>query len=339
MRQLGRSQIYTCGMRTTLSVAVFVLLGALAPSLAFAQRFPFERALEVTDRAEVDVSTVRGKIEIVAGEPGRIQITGAATVRVGWNVPANAVDLARQVAANPPIEHQGNIVRLRPPHDDATQRAVTVNFQLRVPADTRVKTTSDSGATSVRGIGGTVHVQTQSGAIEVHSLGGDATISSGSGAVTADSVAGPLAVVTSSSSFAATGLGSSLRVRTQSGEVNAALTGTGDVDIETGSSTIHVRGLQGALTAKTQSGHVSVQGAPRQPWVATTGSSGVSFDVEAGVPFSIDATSRSGSVAVAGGRVEGSEAKRHVVGDVNGGGPMVRINSGSGSIQVQLGGR
>ena len=71
------------------------------------------------------------RLRSLAGEPGRIEIKGAATVRVGWNVPANAVELARQVAAGPPIEHQGTTVRLRPPQDGATQRAVTVGiFQL-----------------------------------------------------------------------------------------------------------------------------------------------------------------------------------------------------------------
>ena len=325
-------------MRNYPTVAVFASLCTIAPTLAFAQRFPFERSLDVAGPSHVDVSTVRGKIEILAGEPGRIEIKGAATVRVGWNVPANAVELARQVAASPPIEHQGTTVRLRPPQDGATQRAVTVNFQLRVPPDTQVTTSSDSGETSVQGIGATVRVQTQSGAIDVRSLAGDATISTGSGAVTVSGVAGAPVVSTGSSSFGATGLGSSLRVRTQSGEIDAALTGSGDVDVETGSSAIHLRGVSGALTAKTQSGRVNVQGAPRRAWIATSGSSSVNLDVEDGVPFSIDAGSRSGSVVVQGGRVEGGSAtKRRVTGNVNGGGPLVRINSASGSIRVQLG--
>jgi hypothetical protein len=32
---------------------------------------------------------------------------GTATVRVDWNVPANAADLARKVAEIPPIQHEG----------------------------------------------------------------------------------------------------------------------------------------------------------------------------------------------------------------------------------------
>jgi hypothetical protein len=120
----------------------------------------------------------------------------------------------------------------------------------------------------------------------------------GSGAVVVEGVAGVLTVKTSSGSFNASGVGSSLRVRTQSGAVDAALTGTGDVDVETGSSAIRLRGLRGRRSAKTQSGRITAQGKPGGEWV--TGSSGVDLDIEAGVGYSVDASSRSGSPCRAG---------------------------------------
>ena len=324
-------------MHTWVAAALVAAVCTLNPSLALAQRFDFERSFPAPGLSKLDASTVRGKIEIVAGEPGRVVVTGTATVRVGWDVPANAVDLARQVAAAPPIEQAGATVRLRTPSDRAARQAVTVSYQVRVPPDTEVQTTSESGATSVRGVGAAVDVRTQSGAIQLHSLAGIVTVSTGSGAVTADAIAGALAVSTASSSITGIGIGSSLRIRTQSGEVNAALTGNGDVDVETGSSAIRLRGVRGGLTAKTQSGRIAVQGAPGREWIATTGSSSVEMDVDAGAAFSIDATSRSGSVAVDGSSVTGPATKRDVKGTVNGGGPLVRIASGSGSIRVLVG--
>jgi hypothetical protein len=73
-------------------------LAALAiASPAAAQRFAFERSYDVGQSPVIDVSTTRGRITVRAGEPGRVVVTGAATVRVGLTVPPNAVDLARSV--------------------------------------------------------------------------------------------------------------------------------------------------------------------------------------------------------------------------------------------------
>jgi hypothetical protein len=127
-----------------------------------------------------------------------------------------------------------------------------------------------------------------------------------------------------------------LKVRTQSGQVDAALSGSGDVDVETGSSAILLRGLRGGLTARTQSGRLSVQGAPGRQWSATTGSSSVSLDIDTNDGFSIDASSRSGDIETQGARVQGSIAKHAVKGAVDGGGPLLRISTGSGAIRIRV---
>ena len=200
--------------------AVLVATGVLAflamPSLASAQRFRFERTIQVSEPVKLDVDTVRGKIEVRAGAPGRVVVEGDATVRVGFNVPANAVELARQVAASPPIEQSGNEIRLRIPSDSDTERAVTIAYRVQVPPGTEVDTTSESGETAIEGIAGPVSVRTQSSAITVRRVAGNAEVSTGSGAVVVDDVRGDLTVTTSSSSFRGTGLGGSLRLRTQS---------------------------------------------------------------------------------------------------------------------------
>ena len=320
-----------------------MLLGIIAFSVgsaspALAQRFPFERSFDVTGPSALDVSTIRGKIEVTAGEPGRIVVVGTATVRVDWNVPANAADLARKVADNPPIQREGQTVRLRPPSDAAEQRAVTVSYQVRVPPETEVATTSESGATSVRGVARAVVIRTQSGAIDVMQLGGTAVVTSGSGSVTVDDVAGSLTVTTSSSSVTARSIAGDLRVRTKSGAVDVALSGEGDADVETGSSAIRLSGIRGGVIAATQSGHVSLQGVPRRDWTASAGSGSVDIVTASSVPFTLDASSGSGSVKVIGPTVQGSVSKRKVVGSIAEGGPLMKVTSRSGSIVVRVGG-
>ena len=312
-----------------------MLVCAAAPSAALAQRVTFERTIPTAAPATLDVSTVRGKIEVVAGPEGRIVVAGAATVRVGWDVPANAGEIARRVAAAPPIEQVGNTLRLHVPIERDAQRAVTVSFRVEVPPDTRVQTVSDSGETSIRGVNAAVDVRTQSAAIDLAGLSGAVLVSTGSGAVTVDGISGPLSVTTASSSFTGSRLGSSLRARTQSGGIDATFDGSGDVDVQTGSSAITLRGVNGGLMVKTQSGRVIVQGTATAGWVATTSSSSVSFDLTKGQGFELDAASRSGSVTLGGASVSGSVSKRAAKGAVDGGGPLVQVRSGSGAIRIR----
>lgn len=322
-------------LRTMLLGIVALSVGSASPALA--QRFEFERSFDVTGPSALDVSTLRGKIEVTAGEPGRIVVVGTATVRVGWNVPANAADLARKVVENPPIQREGLTVRLRPPSDPAEQRAVTVSYAVRVPPETEVAASSESGATTVRGVARAVVIRTQSGAIDVMHLGGTGVITTGSGSVTVDGVAGSLTITTSSSSVTTRSVASDLRVRTTSGAVDAALSGEGDADVETGSSAIRLSGIRGAVIAATRSGRVSLQGVPRRDWNASAGSGSIDIATESSLPFTLDASSGSGSVKVIGASVQGSVSKRKVAGSIAGGGPLVKVASRSGSIVIRLG--
>ena len=315
--------------------ALAVTIAMCAPAPVLAQRFPFERSFELSESSILDVSTIRGKIDVRVGEPGRILIAGAVTIRVGWDVPANAADLARKIVDHPPIERDGSTVRLRPPSDAAARRAVTVSYEVHVPPDTQVIAVSESGATTIQGVSGAVTVRTQSGAIELTHLGAAAGVTSGSGSVTVDDVAGALTVTTSSSAFSGHSLLGNVRVRTSSGAVDAALVGSGDIDVQTGSSAIRVSGVRGALTAVSQSGRISIGGSPGKPWDASTGSGSVTLAIDPGTTFSVDAISSSGSVKV-GPSVQGTVSKRKVVGTVGKGGPLVRVSSRSGFIGITV---
>jgi hypothetical protein len=323
-------------MRKFSMFAVVLGIALATASPALAQRLPFERTFELSEPSVLDVSTIRGKIDITVGERGRIVIGGDVTVRVDWDVPANAVDLARRVAASPPIERDGKTLRLRPPSGAAERRAVTVSYRVQVPPDTELLAVSDSGATSVGGVSGPVVVRTESGAIELTRLGGTAGVTSGSGSVIVDGIAGDLTVTTRSSAFTGRSLSGGLRVRTSSGAVDAALVGAGDVDVQTSSSAIRLRGVRSALTAVTQSGRILLEGLPGRPWTISTGSGSVEVAVERSASFTVDATSRSGSIKVAGAPVQGTVSKRKIAGTVAGGGPLVRVNSRSGSVGITV---
>jgi DUF4097 and DUF4098 domain-containing protein YvlB len=321
-------------MRSIPALTVAIAL-QVAGSPALAQRLPFQKSFDAAGVTTLDVSTIRGKINVVSGETGRIQIGGAVTIRIGIDVPENPLAIAQRIAANPPIERVGDTIRLRPPADARDQKAVTVNYDVRVPANTRILTVSDSGETTLAGLTSAVDVRTQSGAITLQRIGGVTTVSTGSGAVLVEGTNGPLTVTTSSSAFTARALGGHLHVRTMSGAVNAGFEGAGDVDIETGSSAIQLRGVRGAVTAASRSGRITVDGTPDRQWAVSTGSGSIDVAV-ASPPVTLDATSGSGSVQISGATVSGTVSKRAVTGKIGSGGPMIRMSTRSGSIRMTV---
>jgi hypothetical protein len=117
--------------------------------------------------------------------------------------------------------------------------------------------------------------------------------------------------------------------------VDATLSGPGDVDVETSSSAIALHGVSGALATSTQSGRTRVQGFPRGDWSVSAGSGSVDVTFDSPGSLSLDAASGSGSVRASGMIVDGAISKRQIVGHIQGGGPLVRVASRSGSIQIR----
>jgi hypothetical protein len=263
-------------------------------------------------------------------------VKGTATVRHGLSVPTEAYEIAKRVAANPPIQQDGATLRLRPPSAADEQRAVTVAYEVSVPRGTVVKTNSNSGATTISGVTGPLSVRTQSAAIAVRDIGGDADVTTGSGAVQVDGTAGDLRVSTQSSRVSLRNIGAGLHVRTQSGAIEGLLRGRGNVDVETGSSAIDLVGVNGGLIATSSSGRIRVSGLPTAPWDVMSGSGSFDLDFDLNAKLTLDARSGSGSVSVEGSTLQGSTSKGAASGTVGGGGPLVRANSRSGSIRIGL---
>jgi hypothetical protein len=318
-------------------ILLLTIAFATCAAPAFAQRLPFQRSFDVSGPATLDVTTIRGSIAVTVGDPGRIDVAGVVTVRAGWDTPANAVDLARIVADNPPVESAGQMVRLRSPSDAASLRAVTVSYEVRVPRDTVVLAVSESGATTIRDVAGRVSTRTQSGAITLTHLGAEADITTGSGSVSVEDAAGALTVTTSSSGFTGRRLNGGLRLRTSSGSVDAVFAGLGDVDVETGSSAIRLAGVRGALSTVTRSGGVYIDGAPSKAWTLSSGSGSVHVTIDPATAFTVDAVSRSSTVRLVGARPASTVSKGRAAGPINGGGPLVKIITGSGSIDLTTG--
>jgi len=322
-------------MRNSVAIACTALLCLTSTVRLAAQRYSFEQTIDAPVETAVDIATTRGRIDVSAGEPGKVTIRGTVTVRVGLNVPLDAASIAKRLAANPPIQRENTTIRVRPPAGDAEQRAVTIAYEVVVPRATRVATRTDSGATSIRDVTGPVSVTTQSAAIDLRALGGSVEIRTGSGSVIASNIAGDVNVSTDSSRITLRNLKAGLRARTQSGAVNAMFVGKGDVDVETGSSAIDLSEVNGGLSAISNSGSMRISGVPTSPWRTSGGSGRIHLGIDRDATFTLEARSDSSSVALEGITIDGTTSKGTAVGKVRGGGPLVRAASRSGAIRIE----
>jgi hypothetical protein len=322
-------------MRTP-SVAVALLIVMAFAWPAAAQRVSFERTLDTPVAVTLDVSTLGGRIELRTGAPGKVVVRGAATVRVAFNVPLNAPELAKQIAANPPIERAGDIIWLRPPSEPVQRRAATVSYDVMVPPGTVVRATSDSGEIVATDLSANTALRTQSGRIDVTSSGGDLEVVTGSGAVNIHGAAAGLAVTTASSAILIRDARGVVRVKTQSGAVAIDLAPTADIEVETGSSAIDISGARKRLAARSRSGAIRVGGQAGGPWDVRTDSSRIELAVNRADSASFALSSRSSDVEIPHDLVTSSVRKGHVEGTLGSGANRVTAESGSGRIALHF---
>jgi hypothetical protein len=269
---------------------------ALAPAIARAADGTFDKTLHVSGQVMLTVGTGSGYIHVSPGSSSEVHIVGHVRAN-GWGFGASADDRVHQVVANPPIEQTGNIITIGK-HADWIHN-VSIDYDITVPRSSQIDAGSGSGDLRLQDTGGPVKAHTGSGSIQVGGATGVVSLGTGSGDIRAD------------------------------------LKSADDVKAETGSGGIHLQGVDGALLAHTGSGDIEIGGQPASGWKLETGSGSVTLNV-GGSHFTLDASTGSGSVhSDPPITTHGSLERHHVQGDINGGGPTVRISTGSGDIRIQ----
>jgi DUF4097 and DUF4098 domain-containing protein YvlB len=272
-------------------IQVSGVLLALGTLPALAAEATFERTLSVSGTTTLHISTGSGYIHLKPGSDSQIHIYGH--VKSGWG---GSEDRVREVAAHPPIEQTGSIVRVGGNMEN--MHNISIDYDVEAPAKTLLDASSGSGDITDVNVGVNARLNTGSGSIH------------------------------------ATGLKDSFAVETGSGDIYAEQVGAGDVKAHTGSGEIELKNLAGGLKAETGSGDIKLGGQPKADWRISTGSGTVELWADRSA-FTLDASTGSGEIKTDREMVvQGSLEKHHISGKINGGGPMVRVSTGSGDIRV-----
>lgn len=301
------------------SGALFALV-VFASSAALAWNSPqgtFDKTLSVSGPVDLEVLTHSGDVRIHGGSSGSVQIHAKIYVGDHW-LGGKREDDVHAIEQNPPIRQDGNNIRI----DYVNYHNISIDYDITVPEQTAVRTKSGSGDQTIENTRGNVEVTTGSGDVRLTNLQGELRLQTGSGDVRARQVSG------------------SVRGGTGSGDIEIEESGPGDIDLHTGSGNITARGVQGGFHGETGSGEITAEGKQSGTWDARTGSGNVRLRLPSNAAFDADISTSSGSIDVGApvemtvqGRIGDSHKSIH--GKVRGGGPLLRVHTGSGDIHIE----
>jgi hypothetical protein len=323
---------------SVLAAALAVALWSLVlPAAAQGPEGAFERTLKVAGPVDLDIQSGAGSIRVEPGAAGSVRV--AARIKAGnsWLAGGDIEKRIRQIEQNPPIEHQGNVIRIGRFADDDMARNVSISYEVTVPADTKLAAHTGSGSIAVGAVSGPAVVKSGSGSVTVGRVGGHVEASTGSGSIKVEGAAS-LEASTGSGSISAAAVAGSTKASSGSGSIAIAQTGKGDVSVSASSGSIRLTGVDGAAKVNSSSGSITVEGRPSGPWSLNASSGGITLAVPPDAAFDLDARSNSGnidSVHPVTMTVTGKVDKRHIEGKVRGGGPLVQVHCSSGNIRIR----
>ncbi|GAC1357570.1 MAG: DUF4097 family beta strand repeat-containing protein [Acidobacteriaceae bacterium] len=281
---------------TLLPAAALVLLSAKL----LAADHSFERTLSTSGSPNVSVSTGSGNVRLKPGSDNQVHISGHLHAGNGWFGAGDVESRMNQIAGNPPIVQNGNDIIIGERHSGDRYRNISIDYEVTLPRASSIEASTGSGDVDLQDVGTKFKGSSGSGNVRAVNLRGEANLETGSGDI----------------------------------ELNQGA--PGDVRAQTGSGNIRLNSISGGLRAGTGSGDIEVSGNPATDWKLDTGSGSVRLTLGSSAHFNLSASTGSGTIRTQQPiAMQGEINRHHVSGTVNGGGPALRINTGSGDVDIK----
>lgn len=208
----------------------------------------FERTISLSGPGNVSVSSRSGTIRVSAGSSDQVHVS--ATIRAFGNLSYTASDQVHELESDPPIRVTGSSITIGEIDDWMLGSNVTISYDVAVPPEVRMRTSSPSGKQIITSLRGALDASSHSGSISLDDVRGPLRLGSRSGDVT---VNGEPA--------------GQWEIETRSGDVTLRVPSASafDVDVESHSGSIRtsrVFALSGTSLRKGFKGRVRGGGAP-----------------------------------------------------------------------------
>jgi len=261
-KEVKEMRAFSQRQRELLAAAILGPAVSLLSVDARAQR-PIERSLKVNGQVEIEARTNSEDLSVRVGEEGSVFIRCLVKPQNDSDSDSDLVEKTAQYAeSNLPVRQDGNHISIEPLGERQLLRHANLQYELTVPANTKLNFTTGSGDLSVEGIRGPVEFSSSSGDIQVRSVRESVRAHTSSGDVALeDSGNKGIEVQTDSGDVA-------VRLAAEAGYDLSAHTGSGDFSIgheltlEPGDTKHEVRGkVRGGgapLNIRTSSGDIRI---------------------------------------------------------------------------------
>jgi len=303
---------------------------ALVATAAWGAGYRLEKRFDVGSGGSLSLRTETGNVSVRGGGDEAIvtvisdreDFEDVYSVRVDQG-PAGRLEVVIERKSRGPASWFGG---------DRGRTEITV----ALPASASAEIAASGGRVEVSNLDGAVRAKSSGGGIHVADLGGEATLESSGGRVEAERVEGDVDAKSSGGAVEVRQIGGSARLRSSGGSVDGEEIG-GDVEAASSGGGVRIREAHGAVVADSSGGPVKVAFASGNSSGGSIGSSGGGVDVrlDAAAAVDLDAVASGGSVSSdLGVTVHGKIQRDTLKGEINGGGPLLKLRSSGGGITI-----
>ena len=211
----------------------------------------------------------------------------------------------------------------------------SVEWQIRVPAQTKVSIDTSGGSIDVSGVRDVLRLETSGGGVHVRDQVGDVDCHTSGGGITLNDIKGTVKAETS---------GGGVHAKTIDGPIHAESSGgsielegvTGDIDADTSGGGIRIADAGGKVRADTSGGGIEASFARGNSSGGTleTSGGGIEVTLDPSADLSIEASGNAVRTDLPL-RVRGEVSHGRLSGSLGKGGNTLRLHTSGGSVRIQ----
>lgn len=279
----------------------------------FASTDEWTKTYDTDGSPKVRIHTSDANIRVTASENHNVS---ARVTTKGWEIGGDGINI---------IEHQtGNTIDIEvrfPRHNfQMNWRNRQVDIELNVPRGANLDLNTGDGNVDVQGIRGGVALRSGDGNLKLSELEGPLQAHTGDGNIDLRNVRGELNLHTGDGRIEATGIDGSLRAETGDGRIR--VNGRFDLlDVRTGDGGIEASALAGSKLEAN--------------WQLSTGDGDLTLRLQETISADVELKTNDGDIELEiPVALLGRAGKHDVRGRINGGGKLLSLKTGDGSIRL-----
>src|SRR5881227_3318775 len=195
-------------MNRKLQISAVILVLTFSSAAYAEAEGHFDRTLKVSGHVDLDIQSGSGNITVHQGDTNSVVVRGQVKASESWfgGGGVSAEEKVKRIEQNPPIEQNGNSIRIGRIQDEAVRNNISISYDVSVPKDTSVQSRTGSGDQRISDVAGPVRANTGAGNVTVSNVGSEVRANAGSGDLRISNVQGRTYTETGSGNTTATAI-------------------------------------------------------------------------------------------------------------------------------------